>query len=219
MRQIWLSLLVLFTLTVILLFFGGYLTGMEHRETQHPYSREVHVTGSRYGFEQDQYLPNTMTDFYHNVLRQPRDDNFQPGRDSYRIKPWFGGYEKDEGEVAPVMFLDPVQQRVFLESVVPGRKAQLAVIHSLFTPRRRPTEPNADAYNKQLAQQERDRVTAILSWYQIERKNTSVFPEQWWREHAKVFGLTPEGDPIPAAVISVKKSAVNVASPTKPRGL
>jgi hypothetical protein len=210
MKRQWPWFLVLAAVTVAALFFGGYLTGSVNHELQDPYSRTTRIMGSRFGFSYDRIVPNEMSAYYFDALKQPRAYRWEPGENSYRIEKGTGAITFEDRPIAPVLFLKPVPIEVAFLRQLPDNRTRLAVIHSLFQPRKQGREPQAFAWNRQEAERERERVNRILSWYEFDRKDYSIPFRQWWRDNAQVFGLKEDGSPL--APTPERKAAIPIRS-------
>ncbi|HZO87880.1 MAG TPA: hypothetical protein VFB38_06030 [Chthonomonadaceae bacterium] len=202
MRRYWLLITMLVVVVVSLLFFSGILTGQVNKEEQNPYSRLMRIEGKRFGLQFKQTIPNEMSKYYDTLKGNKPRDVWVPSENTFELKP--GMHLRPEflykkGDVAPVTWLDIDTELTFLRSL-PNDKVRLAVIRSLYLGRkdtRYGTDAAAKAWNQKQLDKERERVNRIYTWYEIDRKDFGTLFEDWWRNNAKVFGLKPEGDPLP----------------------
>ena len=199
MRRFRFPLLALLTTIVAMLFFGDFLTGREHMEFQDPYSRMTRVIEQKYGFaSRDELQPNAMTDYYFNQLRQKRGGfNWQPAPNSFYVQRVTGRRMKDTAPIAPVIDLDPNREVDFLRAL-PNDKVRLAVIHSMYHDKAAGTDATAQKKNQRLMAQEADRMGSVLQWVLIDSKDPTTSHLRWWQANSPIFGLTPEGDALPA---------------------
>ena len=206
-RRLRFPLLALLTTLVVMLFFGDFLTGRQHLEFQDPYSRMTRVIEKKYGLSsRDELVPNTMSDYYFNQLKQKRGDfNWQAAPDSFTIQAVTGRRIREADAIAPVIDLNANSEVYFL-CALPTDKVRLAVIRSLFHERTQGTDAAAQSRNRRLVAQEKMRMETALAWAEVESKNPAISPARWWHEHAYIFGITPDGDPLsaPAAASLVK---------------
>jgi hypothetical protein len=211
MKRLWPWLLVLAVVTAAVLFFGGYLTGIVHHELQDPYSRTTRIMGSHFGFSYDQIVPNEMSAYYFDELKQPHAYHWEASDNSYRIEQGTGAIKFEDTPIAPVIFLKPVTIEVAFLRQLSDNRTRLAVIHSLFQPRKQGHDPQAAAWNRQEVEGERARVSRILSWYAFDRKDYGTPFQQWWRDNARVFGLKEDGSPL--APTPEHKAAIPTSQP------
>lgn len=197
MRRYRVPILVAVIVIAGLLFVGDFLTGRIHREQQDPYSRATRVERVRFGIPSETLLPNAMSDYYYGELRQPRTYHWQAGGDSYTVEKISGSLKHDTAPVPPVMFLDPKTELAFLRAL-PDNRVRLAVIHSLYQERKPGNDAASSAWNQRLTAVESARVRRIVTWYQLDRQDTAVPFNEWWRDHASLFGLRPDGTPLAA---------------------
>ena len=199
MRRFLFPILLLCTVLTAILFFGGFLTGSQHLEFQDPYCRMKRIVDRRYGFSlHDENVSNVMCDYYFTDLKQKRNIFYwQPAPNSYSIERITGRRIEDTAIIPPVMQLKPEDEVPFLR-FLPGNKIRIAVIRSLFSERITETTDAARKKNAALEKQEVDRVARILVWQRFDCNDPSQNPMRWWHENAAIFGLTPDGDPLPA---------------------
>ena len=197
MKRLWPWFLLLITMTVSLLFLSGFLTGAVHHELQDPYSRATRVLGSRFGVRYDRIVPNEMSEYYFGELKQPRVFHWAASDNSYRIEKLSGDMNFEAAPIAPIMFLKPLHAEIEFLRHLPDNRTRLAVIRSLYQPRKNETNRQDSAWNRRLTENERARIDRILSWYEFERKDFSIPFKAWWRDNAKVFGLRKDGSPFP----------------------
>lgn len=201
MRRYGVTLAVTLGIVLTLLFFFDYFTGRVNHEQQDPYSRIRRVTGQRFGFAFDDIVPNEMSEYYYNDLKQPRAYCWEASPASYAVEKLTGAVKFEDRAVAPVMFLEPQTELEFLRSL-PDDRIRLLVIHSLFHARRKETDPSSVAWNQRQMEIERARVQRIVTWYELDRKDFSVSFSEWWRDNAHAFGIHPDGSPASGAAVA-----------------
>ena len=199
MRRFRFPLMALLTLIIALLFFCDFFTGRQHLVFQDPYSRVTLVLEQKYGMSlRNEPQSNAMSDYYYNQLKQPLGKhNWQPAPDSYSIERFTWRRVEDTAPIASVIDLKPNDEVYFL-CMLPSDKVRLAVIHSLFHERGEGTDPAAQSQKAQWDRVEQERATLIRVWVELSSKDTTTSPARWWHENAKKFGMTPDGDPLPA---------------------
>ena len=208
-KKLRIPILMFLLFIVAMLFLTDFLMGRIHHEFENPFSRAAKTVETRYGFTRTTPTepPNEMELFVANELKQPIAEKWVRSGKSYVIPRFSFRREDDMGDLPPVTTLKPRAEADFLHYIPQHPKIQFAVITSLFTPRREGSDAESDAHNKNCDVIEKKRVRLIINWDQYVRNDPTIIPDQWWRQNAAVFGLTPDGDPLGENLL-VNKSAV-----------
>ncbi len=199
LRRYRLPLLALTTFVFGLLFFGDFLTGRQHLVFQDPYSRMTRVIERKYGLQsQVQMQSNCMSDYYFNTLKQKATVyNWQTAPNTFRIERFTGRRVEETAPVAPIIDVNPEDEKRFLESL-PGNHIRVMVIRSLFLDRAPPTDPDAAQKNGLRMTEEKRRMETLVHWAEYDSKD-AVTAARWWHLNAAKFGLDPDGNPLPPA--------------------
>lgn len=197
-RRLWAAVTIMLVVLIGLAYFSDFLTGRVHREVQDPYTRLVVNSGTRYGFPYSFQVPNEMSDYYLRELDPNHKPEWLPGYNTFMVRPFTFRVVYDPRPLNPpaILLVNPKMELAFLKAL-PNKKIQFAVVRSLWHPRKRGQDPETDAINSRFADMERRRCTCILGWEKFDRHDSTVTPMQWWHRFAYIFGLTPEGDPLP----------------------